>query len=138
MAKNAEIEDVIAKISRESFGTLITNMGVDMVLNPIDISANYIVRCIKDEAVLSSEIINGQVEFVLVEVDRGMSAQGKDIKSLKLPRGLVIVALQREGKVVLTDDETKIIEGDHLAILSRLTESFDLEKFLKVKQSFFA
>jgi trk system potassium uptake protein TrkA len=138
MAKNAGIEDVIAKISKESFEKLIVNMGVDMVLNPIDISANFIVRCIKDEAVLSSEIIEGQVEFVLVEVDKGMSAQGKNIKSLKLPRGLVIVALQRGDEVLLPDDDTMIIEGDHLAILSRLTESFDLEKLLKVKQSFFA
>jgi len=138
MAKKAGIEDVIAKISRESFETLITNMGVDMVLNPIDISASHIVRMIKGASILSSHIIQGQAEFVHLAVDRDMSAQGKEIKSLKLPPGIAIIALQRGTEVILPDEDTKIMEGDRLVILSLLSESFDLEKLLKVKQGFFS
>ena len=137
MAKQAGIEDVIAKISRESFEPIITSMGVDMVLNPIDISASHIVRCIRDETILSSRIIQGQAEFVHIAVERGMSAQGKEIKSLKLPAGIAIVALQRGRKVILPDGNTRIMEGDRVVILSLLSESFDLEKLLKVKHGFF-
>ena len=137
MAKQAGIEDVIAKISRESFETLVTGMGVDMVLNPIDISASHIVRYIKDTAILSSQIIQGQAELVLVEVGNGMSMQGKSIGGLGLPHGLSIIALQRGPAVILPDDKTKIIEGDRLVILSLLSESFDLEKLLR-KHGFFS
>ena len=137
MAKQAGIEDVIAKISRENYGEIITSMGVDMVLNTVDISASHIVRDIKDTAILSSEIIQGQAEFVRISVGRGMSAAGKDIGSLKLPPGIAIVALQRGYEVILPDGVTKIKEGDSLVILSLLSESFDLEKLLKVKKGFF-
>ena len=137
MAKRAEVEDVIAKISRESFSALVTNLGVDIVLNPIDISANHIVRTIDDEGILSSQIIQGQAELVRVNVLRGMGAEGKSIENLKLPRGVAVVALQRGKTVILPDSKTKIVEGDRAVILSMLTESHDLEKLLKVKQGFF-
>ena len=137
MAERAGIEDVIAKVSRENFDVLITSMGVDMVLNPINISANHIARIIKNAAVLSSQIIQGQAEFIRIRVDRGMSANGKEIGSLKLPHGISIVALQRGTSVILPDERTKILEGDRIVILSLLSESFDLEKLLKVKRGFF-
>ena len=138
MAKQAGIEDVIAKISRENFGTLITSMGVDIVLNPLDISASYIVRNIEEAAILSSQIIQGQAEFLRIVAERGMKACGKDIGALKLPRGVAIVAVQRGTSVVIPDDKTRIMDGDCLYILSLLTESFDLEKLLMVRQGLFS
>ena len=138
MAKQAGIEDVIAKISRENYGTLITGMGVDMVLNPIDISASHIVRNIKDASIVSSQIIQGQAEFVCITVGRGMSAAGKDIGSLKLSHGLAIVALERGADIILPDTATIIMEGDRIFVLGLLSESFDLEKLLKVKQGLFS
>ncbi|MDR3363601.1 MAG: Trk system potassium transporter TrkA [Clostridiales Family XIII bacterium] len=137
LAKQAGIEDVIAKISRESFGELITSMGIDMVLNPVDISASHIVRNIKGATILSSQIIQGQAEFVHIAVDRGMSVLGKAIDSLKLPHGLSIAALQRGSQVILPEGDTKIKEGDRVVILSMLSDSFDLEKLLRVKHGFF-
>ncbi|MCL2111549.1 MAG: Trk system potassium transporter TrkA [Clostridiales bacterium] len=138
MAKQAGIEDAIAKVSRESFGELITSMGVDMVVNPIDISVSHIVRIIDGAAVLSSHIIQGQAELVQIMADRGMSLHGKDVGSLNLPSGVAIIALQRGETVILPDDDTKMTEGDRLLILSLLSESFDLEKLLRVKKGFFA
>ena len=137
MAKQAGVPDVIAKRSRESFGELISDMGVDMVLNPVDISASHIVRNIKGATVLSSYIIQGQAELVHIAVDHDMSARGKEIRKLKLPNGLAIVAVQRGDAIILPDDGTKVMEGDHIVILSLLSESFDLEKLLKMKQGFF-
>ncbi|MDR0874732.1 MAG: Trk system potassium transporter TrkA [Clostridiales Family XIII bacterium] len=138
LAKREGIEDVIAKISRESFGELITGMGVDMALNPVDIEAAHIVRRIKGATILSSQILQGQAEFVYLTIDHGMTVIGKQIGNLKLPPGLTIVALQRGTKVILPEKETTIEEGDRMTILSLLSDSFDLEKLLKVKHRLFA
>ena len=137
LAKQAGIEDVIAKVSRENFGNLIKSLGVDMVLSPVDISASHIVRSLEDSAILSSQIIQGQAEFLRILVERGMRAVGKEIGSLALPSGLAIVAIQRGSIVILPDDKEKIMEGDRLVILCLLSESFDLEKLLYVKQGIF-
>ena len=44
MAKQRGIEDVISKVSRQSYKDLIEKMGVDMALNPLDIIASIILR----------------------------------------------------------------------------------------------
>jgi len=137
MAKREGIEDVIAKISRESFGQLIENMGVDMVLNPIDIEASHVARQIKGAQILSSQIIQGQAEFIHIQASREMSLSGKPISQLRLPQGLAIVALQRGTQVILPDADTRVEEGDRIVILSLLSESFDLEKLLKTKHGLF-
>ncbi|GHU67603.1 hypothetical protein AGMMS49983_19010 [Clostridia bacterium] len=137
LAKREGIEDVIAKISRESFGGLITGMGIDMALNPIDIEAAHVVRRIKGSTILSSQILQGQAEFIHLMIDPGMTLAGKQIGNLKLPDGLAIVALQRGNKVLLPEEGTKIEEGDRVMILSLLADSFDLEKLLKVRHGLF-
>jgi len=66
-AKQKGIEDVISKISRESYSGLIEEMGVDMVLNPLDITAAYIFSIIQGEKrVISSMLVQGQAEIIEV------------------------------------------------------------------------
>jgi trk system potassium uptake protein TrkA len=136
MAKKAGIEDVIAKISRESFGNLIENMGVDMVLNPVDISANHILRFLQGSKIISSQIIQGQAELILIAIDDDMVLSDKPIARLKLPPGMIIAAIQRGAEVIIPDEHTRVEEGDRVIILSLLSDAFDLEKLLRNKQGF--
>ena len=53
MAKRHKIEDVIAKVSRESYSELIESMGIDMALNPIDITASTILRFVQGSSLLT-------------------------------------------------------------------------------------
>lgn len=64
-AKQRGIEDVIAKISRESYAEIISAMGVDMALNPLDITTTNIMRFVQgSKKVLSSQLIQGQAEIM--------------------------------------------------------------------------
>ena len=57
MAKERGIEDVIAKVSRGIYTELISNLGVDMALNPLDITVSNILRIIQgSKRVISSEL----------------------------------------------------------------------------------
>ena len=68
-AKQHDIEDVIAKISRESYADLIGKLGIDMALNPLNIMAAHILRLIQGFIrILSAEIIQGQAELIEVLV----------------------------------------------------------------------
>jgi trk system potassium uptake protein TrkA len=137
MAKQAGIEDVIAKISRESFGNLIESMGVDMALNPVDISANHILRFLQGSKIISSQIIQGQAELIQIAIEDDMVLSDKPIARLKLPEGMIIAAIQRRGNVIIPDEGTRVEDGDRVIILSLLTDAFDLEKLLRTRQGFF-
>ena len=58
-AKNRGVEDVIAKISRGIYTDMVAQLGVDMALNPLDISVSYLLRLIKGKKkVVSSSVLD--------------------------------------------------------------------------------
>lgn len=138
MAKQHKIEDVIAKVSRENYVSLIEKMGIDMALNPLDITAASILRFIQgSKRVLSSQLIQGQAEIMEIIAVKPMPLVGVPLKNLKLPEGVIVAAIHRGIQVIIPNGETKIQEDDKVIILCLLSELTELEKFLSnYKMSF--
>ncbi len=133
-AKQRGIEDVISKVSREDYLSLIQNMGVDMVLNPLDISAAGIFSIIQGEKrVISSTLVQGQAEIVEVVAGKDMAMINKNLAEMELPKGMLITAVYRNGEVIIPDGKTRIMENDRVIIFCLLTEVPELEKLLKRK-----
>ncbi len=140
VAKQHDIEDVIAKISRESYSGLIENMGIDMALNPLDITASTILRFVQgSKRVISSVLIQGQAEIMEIVASGNMKLIDTPLTDLELPDGILIAAIHRGLEVIIPKGNTTIQEDDRVIIFSLLTELPELEKFLKVggKLSFF-
>lgn len=135
MAKKHNIEDVIAKMSRESYASLISTMGVDMALNPLDISASNILRFIQGSArIISSHLIQGQAEIMEIIATNHMMIMDTPLKDLDLPDDVIIVAIHRGTKVIIPDGNTKILEDDKVIILCLLSEIPVLERLLRPKK----
>ncbi len=133
-AKQKGIEDVISKISRESYSGLIEEMGVDMVLNPLDITAAYIFSIIQGEKrVISSMLVQGQAEIIEVVATPGMKMVGDTLQNLNLPKGVLIASIYRQGEVIIPDGNARIKDGDRVIMFSLLSDIADLEKLMKIK-----
>mgnify|MGYP000178313677 FL=1 len=131
-AKQKGIEDVISKISRESYSGLIEEMGVDMVLNPLDITSAYIFSIIQGEKrVISSMLVQGQAEIIEVVATPGMMMVGDTLKNLKLPKGVLVASIYRQGEVIIPNGDARIKNGDRVIIFSLLSDIADLEKLMK-------
>ncbi|MDR2296307.1 MAG: Trk system potassium transporter TrkA [Clostridiales Family XIII bacterium] len=138
MAKQHGIEDVIAKISRESYYGLIESMGIDMVMNPVDISAGYMLRIIQgSELIVFSKLIQGQAELIEFIADEHMMLADRPISELGLPNGVIIASIHRGGKVIIPTGGTEIEEGDRVLIFCLLSEVSDLEKLLRLRRGLF-
>ena len=139
MAKQHGVEDVIAKVSRESYGSLIERMGIDMVLNPLDMTASNILRFIQgSKRVISSQLIQGQAEMIEIIVDDHMRLANRPIHHLDLPEGVMIAAIHRGSDVIIPDEDTEILENDRVIIISLLSEVPEFEKFISsAKTGFF-
>ena len=138
MATQEGIEDVIAKISRDNYGDLIENLGVEMALNPIDIEASHIHRILQESTILSSRIIQGQVEIIQVLIDEDMELSDKNILKIRIPKGLLVAAIQRGEEVIIPNAETSLASGDKVVLLGEVSEAFDVEKLLKKKGGLFS
>lgn len=133
-AKQHNIEDVISKVSHHSYKELIERMGVDMVLNPLDITASNILRFIQgDKKVLSSTLIAGQAELMEIVAHSHMKLLDKPLSELNLPGGMLIAAIHRGQQVIIPKGDTKIEWNDRVILVSLLSEIADLESLLKNK-----
>ena len=134
-AKQKGIEDVISKISRESYSGLIEEMGVDMVLNPLDITAAYIFSIIQGEKrVISSMLVQGQAEIIEVVATPGMKMVGDTLQNLNLPKGVLIASIYRQGEVIIPDGNARIKDGDRVIMFSLLSDIAALERLMKIRK----
>lgn len=133
-AKQHGVDDVISKVSHESYRELITRMGVDMVLNPLNITASDILRFIQgDKKIISSLLVQGQAEIMEVVAHSHMTMLDVPLSQLNLPDGVLIAAIHRGQQVIIPNGDTVIQWNDRVIILSLLSELDDMEKLLKNK-----
>ncbi|MEA4923367.1 MAG: Trk system potassium transporter TrkA [Eubacteriaceae bacterium] len=134
MAKNHGVEDVIAKVSRGIYTEMVSAMGVDMALNPLDITASNILRIIQgSKRIITSQLIQGQAEVMEIYAEAHMKLVGKPLKNLKLPDGVLIAAIHRDQRLIIPEGDTAIDVGDRVIIVNLLSEITTLEKFITPK-----
>ena len=134
-AKKHGIPDVISKVSHENYQDLISQMGVDMVLNPLDITTSNILRYIQgSNKIISSVLIQGQAEIMEIIVNSQMKMLGVPIGELDVPDDVLIAAIHRGNKVIIPDDDTEIELNDRVIMLNLLTGIGDIEKLMKPKR----
>jgi trk system potassium uptake protein TrkA len=131
-AKNHGVEDVISKISHESYNDLISTLDLDMVLNPLDITASTMLRTIRgSKRVISSVLLQGQAELMEFYVDKGMSCTNIPLKDFKLPEYIIVAAVHRGLEAIIPDGNTRMLPGDRVVIVCLVSHIGYVEKLFK-------
>ena len=113
---------------------LVEKMGVDMVLNPLDISASNILRYIQgSKKILASFFIQGQVQIMEVVANSKMTLIGVPLKDLELPKEILFAAIRRGDKVIIPNGDTTIELNDKLTVFTLLSGLGKVEKLMKTK-----
>jgi trk system potassium uptake protein TrkA len=134
-AKQLNIGKVIAKISRESYVHIIEKLGIDMAINPVNITASEILKYIRGGRVVSvSLLLDGQAEVTEIIASKDLQILGMPIKTLNLPRGIIISSIVHNGKVIIPNGDSKIQVGDRIVVFSLLSEVHALETFFHLKE----
>ena len=111
---------------------MISSLGVDMVLNPLDIAVSYILRIIQgSKRVLSSELIQGQAEIMEIVAADHMKMTERPLSEIHFPDGVVVAAIHRGTELIIPDGKTIIEKNDRVTILCLLSELTELEKLLR-------
>ena len=137
MAKQKGVEDVISKVSRQSYKDLIERMGIDMALNPLDIVASIILRYIQgSKRIIASLLIQGQAEIIEIIASEEMQLTGLTLNDLELPDGVLIAAIHRGNSIIIPDGNTIIQSGDKVTLFCLLSDIAELETLFKAKRAF--
>lgn len=133
-AKQLNVRKVVAKISKQNYIHIIEKLGIDLAINPVNITASEILKHIRGGQVISvSLLLDGQAEVTEIIAAENMSALNTPIKDLDLPKGIIIGAIIHKNKVIIPEGNSIIRAGDHMVIFSLLSEVPALETFFKLK-----
>ncbi len=137
IAKQRGVEDVISKVSHQSYKDLIEKMGIDMALNPLDIVASTILRYIQgSKKIIASLLIQGQAEIMEIIASNEMKLANVPLKDVALPDGVLIAAIHRGQQVIIPNGDTRILEDDKVTIFCLLSDIGELEKLFTAKKAF--
>lgn len=132
MAKEYNIPDVIAKVSRGIYTEIVSNLGVDMAINPLDIVSSNVAKYIQGKKkIISTQLVQGQAEITEIIAGSHMKMVGVPLKTLQLPKGVLIGAIHRGSKVIIPNGNTVIREGDKVLICSLLTAMAEMAAFTR-------
>ena len=131
-AKNHGVEDVISKVSHESYKELIAKLGIDIVLNPLDITASTILRAVRgSKRVLSSVLLQGQAELMEIYASDRINMLNTPLKDLNLPEYVIIGAIRRGGETLIPNGDTIIRDGDRVIVVCLVSEIGYIEQLVR-------
>lgn len=121
-----------------SYSPLVSSLGIDVAVNPREITISSILQHIRKGRILSvHSICKGKAEVIEAEAVEASPIVGKNLKNLDLPNGVKVGVISRGDYVMVPDDETVIQAGDSLIILSQADMVNQVEKVFSVKFEFF-
>ncbi len=125
----------IAKVNRENYISLASNIGVDTTITPSLITTSKILGFIRRETVLSLSLLPGG-EAEVIEFFIGPETRAVDIplKELNLPEDTIITTIIRDNKVIIPHGQDVIKKYDRIIVITKAETAGLVREFLLGKE----
>jgi trk system potassium uptake protein TrkA len=137
LAKRLGATRVMALINRPSYGELMENHSIDIVISPQTITIGALLAHVRrGDVVRVHSLRRGAAEAIeaVVHGSEGRSALvGKRLEQVALPQGASIIAMVRGERVIMAHHDTTIEPEDHLIIF--LTDRRHIDAVERLFQS---
>ena len=134
LAKSLGAHRAVTRINKFAYFPLVRAIGIENLVSPRQSAVNTILQYMRKGQVISAASIKGDEAEALEAVAQPNSdIVGKAIKDLDLPRGALILTIQRGEEVVFPSGDSVIQPGDRIVLLSTQKNIPRIEKRLEMK-----
>src|SRR5579863_7530298 len=120
LAKRLGAKRVMALINRPSYGELMENHSIDIVISPQTITIGSLLAHVRrGDVVRVHSLRRGAaeaIEAVVHGTEERSQVVGRRLEQIKLPAGASIVAIVRGENVIMAHHDTKVETEDHVII----------------------
>ena len=136
LAKKHKIPKIITKVSKLNYVNIIDELGIEIAINPVLLSASEITRYLNGGRILSiAMLLGGHAEVMEIIAQEGSRIIDKPLHKLDLPKGIIIGAVVKGKKVYIPNGKTTIHEGDRVVIFCLKDDLSKIEPyFYKTKR----
>ena len=134
LAKQKGAKKTIALIHNMTYTQFVSNLGVDLVINPNLCAINRILHFIRKGKVLSvASFYEKNAEAIEAVALETSDLVHTPLKKLSFPKGAIIGAILRNGELIVPKGDSVIEPGDHVIIFALSNAIQRVEKILMVK-----
>ncbi len=137
-AKSQTDGKVITKINRIEYDNVIESLDLGTVINPKEITAEYIVRFVRatynsfeDNIETMHLILDGKAEALEFRIKENSPVANKKIENINLKDNILIACINRNGNVIIPRGYDSILPGDTVIVVTTNTGYTDIKDILK-------
>lgn len=109
-----------------------SGMGVDVGVNQADFIAHLVVEEMDlNNMFTMMKLNNGEYSIVQTKVNVPAKALHKCVKDLPIPKKVVLIAIIREGSVIIPKGDTEIMAGDEIVMLTDENSREDIDDIFR-------
>lgn len=128
----------IALINDPTLVPLMGPLDIDAYINPRATTVSSILRHVRHGRVRSVYSIgDAEAEVIEAQVLSTSPIAGRTIREIEFPEGVLVGAVQKGREVVKPSSETRIEEGDVIALFAMAADVPEVERLLQVSVDFF-
>jgi trk system potassium uptake protein TrkA len=118
----------LAVVSREEYMPLVDALGIDAAYSPRLVTAEAILRSVRGAHVHAMHLLWGGAEILEVSVEPGCLADGKSVAATRNMASTRPVALVRNGRVLMPEDDQQVRGGDRVLVFNTRQGVSDLKR----------
>jgi trk system potassium uptake protein TrkA len=138
LAKRLGAGWAITLVNSTSYGPLVGQLGVDAVVNPRGSTVSTILQHVRRGRIRGVHSVReGAGEFIEAEALDTSAISGKRIRDIRLPKGILIGSVVRDGEVLVPRGDTEIRARDRVVLFTNADLIKKVEKLFSVGLEFF-
>ena len=138
LCKRFGVDRAITLVNKNSYGPLITTLGIDVVVSPREITASTILQHVRRGRIRQVHSLrDGFAELIEAEAMETSSLVGEALRDAKLPNGVIIGAIIRGDEVIIPRPDTVVRTKDRVVLLAAASAVKKMEKMFAVRLEYF-
>jgi trk system potassium uptake protein TrkA len=137
LAKRNGVPKVVAKMDRAEYADILGGIGIDNLISPRAITANYILRFVRglqnamgNPVNTLYRIIGDHAEAIEFTANRSTRLLGRPLKHLSLAEGVLVLAIVRKNDIIIPHGNDSIKENDNVILITKGKRLLDLNDII--------
>ncbi|MCC7272772.1 MAG: Trk system potassium transporter TrkA, partial [Alphaproteobacteria bacterium] len=134
LAKRLGAQRVVTLINKPSYEPLVTNLGIDVVVNPRTITVSNILQHVRRGRIRAVHSLReGFGEIIEAEAMETSVLVGRPLREVDLPKGIVIGAIVRGRTVIIPNGSVVVKAEDRIVLMAAPGAVRKVEKMFAVR-----
>jgi trk system potassium uptake protein len=138
LAKRYGCEQALTLVNNNVYGGLLGSLGIDVVVNPRETTVSSVLQHVRRGRIKSVySLRDGEAEVFEAEALETSPLVGQPLKEARLPGGVLVGAIVRDGEVIMPRADTVIRARDRVVVVARAAVVKKVEKLFAVRVEYF-